>query len=347
MKFYLKMVLKKIMNIHLWFITVFCQHNNTNLRIYQKLRAIRYGFSNDLYSMYQLDKNNPNLYINEYIRMRTREIDGEYKTILDNKLLFEQLFSKYVQIPKTVIIITDNIYSVKDGIIKQELLSKLLIKDKYIMKPISGTGGGYGVSLIKKIENSKYLFNGCELTGEQLYDKLKKYKNYIVSEYVNQHEYSNTINPYSVNTIRIITIKDPKTGDFIIPCAVHRFGSKKSGIVDNASAGGFISNINIEKGILLETKSFSNLKSIDKHPDTRAQINGIKIPHWEEIKSKLIEVAKQFPYIPFIAWDIVVTDDGFSIIEGNTSSGLNIFQIFGPIKNSKLGEFYKYYGYLK
>lgn len=343
----MKKIIKKMKDFRIWYITMFKEHNHTKLNLHNKIRSIKYGFPSDLYKMYNLEKVDPNLYINEYVRMKTREIDGEYKVIMDNKLLFEKFFCQYVSIPASIIIICNELYDNKGNIINEDTIDKVLIDNKYIIKPASGTGGGTGVDLIKKIKNGTYLFNNQEMNCKEFYKSLLQYKNYIITEFVTQHEYSDKINPYSTNTIRIITLKDPKTNKFIIPNAIHRFGSKKSGVVDNASAGGFISNIDVETGTLLETKTFSDLTPLDIHPDTGVKINGTKIPHWEEIKNKLIVTASKFPYIPFIAWDVVVTANSFSIIEGNTSSGLNIFQIFGSIKDTKLGEFYKHYGYIK
>lgn len=43
----------------------------------------------------------------------------------------------------------------------------------------------------------------------------------------------------------------------------------------------------------------------------------------------------------FIAWDILLTSDGPCIIEANTSSGINIIQLWGPQRNGELGDFYR------
>jgi len=227
-------------------------------------------------------------------------------------------------------------------------LNNILKEEKYIIKPVANTGGGMGVSLIKKINPNSYIFNNKEFNSKELHRELLKYNNYIITEFIEQHKYSKKINPNSVNTIRIITIKDPKTGKFIIPCAVHRFGSKKSGIVDNASSGGYVTNIDVKKGILLDTVIYdNNTKLYAEHPDTGIKIKGTKIPHWDKITNSLLNIVKEFPYVPFIAWDVVVTEAGFSIIEGNASSSLDLFQVFGSIKDTELGEFYRYYGYMK
>lgn len=337
----------RIKNIRLWCQTVIKGHRNYKLSFYHKARAIKYGFSSEFYHMYNLEKNNPNDYVSEYKRLLSRQINKKYLVLMDNKIIFEKTFGVYVTIPKNIIIILDRMYDNDGNIISKKDFKTIITDDKYIIKPASDSGGGSGVSLINKINNNKYLFDNKELNINELYDLLLQKKGFVINEFVKQHEYSSKINPESVNTIRILTIKDPISGEFSIPCAVHRFGSKKSGIVDNVSSGGYVSEINVDSGIIGRTAYGIDVHFTDIHPDTSEKINGVKIPHWNLIKEKTLDTAKRFPYIPFIAWDIVVTNEGFSVIEINASTSLELFQVFGTIKNTKLGEFYKYYGYLK
>ena len=44
----------------------------------------------------------------------------------------------------------------------------------------------------------------------------------------------------------------------------------------------------------------------------------------------MLELANKMPYMHFIAWDILIMEDGeICIIEANTSSGVNIIQLWG------------------
>ena len=44
-----------------------------------------------------------------------------------------------------------------------------------------------------------------------------------------------------------------------------------------------------------------------------------------------------------IAWDVAVTSEGLFIIEANSSSGVNILQLWEGQRNKELGEFLKYH----
>lgn len=345
MKKIIKLLIKKAINTKLWINTVLIKNNKKKIGLRKKILAIKHNFSNDFFIMYNLNKDNINDYISEYERYLSRDINGEYKFILDNKIIFTQIFSNYVNIPKIECMILDKIYSPDGKIINNEDLLDIIKDNKVILKPIND-GGGHGVYIIEN-NNSKYFCNYKEINKKELLEKIESSRNYIMNEYVNQGTYSKKIFPRTVNTIRIITIKDPTTGNYIIPCAVHRFGNIKTNGVDNASSGGYITEINVETGILGYTKSLNNLTPLEIHPDTNEKIKGTKIPNWKETKKELLEISSKFPFLPFIAWDVVITDTGYVILEANASSSLELFQIFNKIKNSKLGEFYKYYGITK
>ena len=80
------------------------------------------------------------------------------------------------------------------------------------------------------------------------------------------------------------------------------------------------------------------------HPDSGAEIVNTRIPGWGNIKKEVIEVADRLPYLNYIAWDLLLTEDGVCVIEANTSSGVNIIQLWGGQRNGGLGEALRSYG---
>ncbi len=342
-----KELIKKINHLILWYRHVIKNKNNQKLNIYNKFLALKHSFSNDFFVMYNLNKKNIKDYISEYERYLSREIDGDYKILLDNKIIFTQYFSNFISIPKIIIMILEDgeIYDQQGSKISQDDILKIMKNKKMIIKPIND-GGGHGVHIFEE-QNGIYYLDFEKISKEKLIETIINSKNCIVNEYVKQAKYAEKIFSKTVNTIRIITIKDPETNRFIIPCAVHRFGNIKTKGVDNASSGGYVTEINIESGKLGYTKSLRDLISKEEHPDTGIRIKDTKIPNWEKTKKSLIDVAEKFPYLPFIAWDVVITEDSFVILEANASCSLELFQIFGTIKNTKLGKFYKYHKIIK
>ncbi|MGN0301574.1 MAG: sugar-transfer associated ATP-grasp domain-containing protein, partial [Anaerotardibacter sp.] len=127
-----------------------------------------------------------------------------------------------------------------------------------------------------------------------------------------------------------------------------RIGTSSTIPVDNASMGGLVACINLETGELSEARSLHNLDVHEVHPDSGNPIKGVVVPEWERIKETALNLAKRFPYIVFVAWDILLGEDGKAyIIEANASSGVNIIQLWGPQKQGELGDFYRAHGVLK
>ena len=83
------------------------------------------------------------------------------------------------------------------------------------------------------------------------------------------------------------------------------------------------------------------------HPDTGMPLKGLKIPNWSSLVSEIVDLTNKLPYLNFVAWDILLTDDGYCVIEGNASSGCGLFQVEHGVRNSKLGEIYRSYGIIR
>jgi hypothetical protein len=179
---------------------------------------------------------------------------------------------------------------------------------------------------------------------------------YLIEEFCEQGEFENSIWPYSVNTIRIITLRE--SDKIVAVAALQRLGVDKEKCVDNACAGGLYSMIDLESGRLSAARSHSKDKLLDndgmpllfdEHPVTGAQIKGRTIPNWKKLQDDIIHLHQQllFTEIDFIAWDIALTDNGYKIIEANTSCGMHFLQNFGGVRNGKVGQWMKDKGYIK
>ena len=79
------------------------------------------------------------------------------------------------------------------------------------------------------------------------------------------------------------------------------------------------------------------------HPDTGEPFVGKKIPDWNNLVKQIVDLTNKFPYLNFVAWDILLTEEGFCMIEGNASSGCGIFQMKKGVKDSALGDVLRSY----
>ena len=214
-----------------------------------------------------------------------------------------------------------------------------------VLKPTNG-GGGTGVMILSLV-NNEFTVNGkrSELAG--LDELIKNLNNYFISEFIIQGEYGNEFFPNTINTIRVLTMIDPETKKPFIPIAVQRMGCNNSQPTDNWSQGGFCAEIDLETGELSAALTFPKNRRVewfDKHPETGAQIKGLIVPKWKEIKEGILNVVEKHPHLIYVGWDVVTTEDGYMILEGNNCSDVNLLQIHTPLLTiPRAKNFYKYH----
>ena len=200
--------------------------------------------------------------------------------------------------------------------------------------------------------------NGTVFCGNEIVDKnaldgiVKSFCNGLIQSVIYQGEFENSLYEKSVNTIRLITVRKKDCVEHEIVAALQRIGCDKTAPVDNFSQGGFSALIDLETGELGPiTSAFSkdqemNQLFYDCHPDNGKKIRGKVIPNWPKIKEEIIDLTRKVPFFDYIAWDVVLKDEGIAVIETNMKSSLDPFQAHYGMRNSKLGDVYRRNGYL-
>lgn len=164
----------------------------------KKIWANIRGFKADHYALYNLKENNYKEYLTEIDRWRTREVNGNYNILLDDKLAFYDLFKEHINIPKTFAWIKDkNIYDLNGSTLSDyDFFNMLKKQKKLIFKPNYG-GGGKGIFTLECNHDGKIFLNGSSSSTDEIISKLNKLDNYIVSEYIY----------ISINTQKIFLVK--------------------------------------------------------------------------------------------------------------------------------------------
>lgn len=322
--------------------------NHFNVPFRKKLKAnFGGGYLADQYILYDFDNNDKREYLSEFDWYKSRYINEPFNDMLDNKVICTEVLGHYVKVPE--IYVGKNhrriIKYCEDIQTYEQILELLHQKKQLFIKPISA-GKGKGVYLLSSKEGQLYV-DETPKTPDEMIKFLKKDDNWIITETISQHAFLNEIYDRTTNTIRLITMRDIATNEFKVFFAVQRIGTSKTIPVDNGSRGGLVAKIDLETGSLSHAKSLQTLETHVLHPDSRKPIEGVKIPNWEGIKQEVLELANRFPFMNFIAWDILPTDEGICIIEANTSSGVNIIQLWGGQRQKELGDFYRHHGVIK
>jgi hypothetical protein len=121
--------------------------------------------------------------------------------------------------------------------------------------------------------------------------------------------------------------------------AAHRFGGQANSPIDNLSKGGLTCGIDMDTGILGSGASNFGAHSTifhDLHPVTKAELIGVQIPFWEEVKQLALDLSSYFNDLNYCGWDIYVSPEGPKLIEGN--AGLphpDLIQVHSPMLASR------------
>ena len=102
-------------------------------------------------------------------------------------------------------------------------------------------------------------------------------------------------------------------------CAFLRTGRNGS-VTDNLHAGGIIWQLNTHNGEIMFGVQADG-KIVDTHPDSNIWLSGKKIERFHEALQICLEAQKRIPEVPQVGWDVVISEDGIYLIEGNSGSG--------------------------
>jgi hypothetical protein len=170
----------------------------------------------------------------------------------------------------------------------------------------------------------------------------------LVSKWVEPHEYARKIWPNSGNSLRFL-VYSPEGEPSKIAACVHKWGTKFSGHLDNWNKGGLTTQV--LNGRLLGT--MEDFTTIDQrggngslreptfpeqpnifgyHPESGIRIMGVEIPFWNEAVEMVLSASEILrDDLPYIGWDVIITDDGPRIIEGNPWPGIQLIQVHCPL----------------
>lgn len=323
--------------------------------IKNSLWCLTHGFFPTQFILFNLKENDPSLYVTDFEEnFRISQINRNTE-VLNNKLVFPEILGNFFKSPPIFSLLFSGKFipfHTDSGFDEAAALEYLGNVGALILKPFDGDGGVGIVKLSFKSENV-FLWNGVEISIEELKQKFSQLNGYMVSGFVNQAAYSNAIFNGSVNTIRLLTLIDPKTQMPFIGAAAHRIGNAKSAPVDNCAMGGFTAAIDIESGVLGAATSTKFQSAMPPcytvHPDSGAAIEGVIIPQWSRLCKEITALHTRLNFISYIGWDIVAGADGcFYILEGNDGADLKLHQAHAPLlRNPAVKAFYLFHRAIK
>ncbi len=245
--------------------------------------------------------------IDEYVTIKHQDkfyeivSPAKYKTFFTIKPNFLNNFKNYIN------------RSFFAGGTIEELKAFLDKNEEFMVKPYDGLGGkGVYKEYRKNIKNVNDFYN--YLNENHLF----------IEEYVKQNKEVNRLCKESVNTIRIMTFS--YNGKSEIVYAAMRIGNGINN-VDNFHQGGMGCKIDLEKGILIGDAIDKDLNHYEVHPKSKVKFDGFVLPNWEKAKKLVLDASLVNNNIHMVGWDVALTDEGATLIEGNRRPGFDLIQV--------------------
>lgn len=252
----------------------FLGQHQTGLK--QKLWAYQRGFLSHLVPFYGLTEENVRDYISYFVYYKLHPINGLFSHWIDDKLTSKRILSPFsAYFPEyyfhlyqgEILCLSERPVEYSPNI---ESIIELL-KDKKTLagKPISGSSGAGFVKL--GYDHGTYAINNENVSVFSIrYLLLKWLENQdtgmILTEYLKSHSKLCQIWQKTPNTIRISILRNKNEPAKIVNAYI-RFGSEKTGLIDNVGAGGSCI-IELESGVFKDGKVFFTNR-----------VSGLLVPH--------------------------------------------------------------------
>lgn len=294
----------------------------------------RHGFLQETVDVCGITKENYKDFLSDRKYRMSHPINGPYSSIIDNKLWLPFLLKDYKEYCPRYYFIKKGISFYKFGTNQNVSINLVLnfVKEKGVVAcKHTHSSLGFGFFVLEYSEGV-FLKNKKKILEQDLFVFLSSLDEYIITEYVEQHEYASKVAKESLNTVRLLTVWNNQSKQFEVLRAFHRFGADGS-VVDNIGSGsGVLAFVNVETGVLTG-EGVINCENREKkfveniiHPNSKIVLKGLKIPYYMSVCDKVLEIANSHSYLKYVGWDIAITDDSFKIIETNSLSSLNVVQ---------------------
>ena len=313
------------------------------------LFGVRYGFAADRVHLYGRPGIKSGEYLSDLQRQFTRFINAKAaRELLEDKLLFAHLVGKLARVPENYLY-----FDRQRQVIVSDRWHELAAcrdpnrKYRLVMKPARG-GGGVEISFPTLCSGVVTLAESS-MTVDEFLQCASQRNEYIVSEFIEQSAFFKKLHPGTTNTLRVICMWD-ESGQPFIARAVLRLGSARSGAVDSFGQGGLVAPFDVATGVLAEAvdhdaSSPRQPRFYAHHPDTGEAIAGEKVPGWAVARDESLRLMREMPFINYVGWDIVMSNDGPVFLEGNNYTGVRLAQSQeGLLRDVRVRQFYERFG---
>lgn len=315
----------------------------------RRAELLSFGFRSNKATLFDFDRYDPTDYVSDVQNRRAAKINATFRTMLTSKLIFNRALKGYLPLVPILgyyehyrFVPLDDYRRMADGAGDLDLL--LHRHGSLILKPNSATKGRAVTCL--SLEKVGVTVNGQPI-GAERFDRLQRSLNdCIVQKRLAPDGFGAFLYPRTLNTMRLLMLRDPRTQRPFLAGAIQRIGNAGSFPTDNFARGALAAEIDPETGMLgaAVIKHGVDLEWHERHPDTGALIKGQQIPHWHRILARFLDQLEHLPFFHFVGWDVAFINDDLVIVEGNHHPEIRMHQIFTPLlRDARVRAFFEHH----
>ena len=200
----------------------------------------------------------------------------------------------------------------------------------FVVKPADWSSGIgiHKVSMDQYDNDPRIAFNSILNEGEDIKkNHTRRDSNMVLEELIQQDESMAVLHRGSVNAIRATAVRG-KDGDIHIFHPWIKVGMNGK-FVASAAQDGFAAEVDVKTGVVITDGYQEDGHVFEVHPNTGVRIKGFKIPRWNEMLTMVDELMEQLPEYGYVGWDLVLTGNGWVVMEGNYSGNFSFQMING------------------
>lgn len=292
------------------------RHWGAWMRGFSSVQSVYHALHQDSFADYFPD-------IDRYLL--TRHTNRHVWPILHDKLIFDAFMKGRLPVVEAFgCFIEGRFIPTQDGMTYDVFKDRLFAGDRYVVKPVQG-GKGYGVKRLAMVEGQVQL-GEQRVCADQVDALWMSLAYHIVVPFKTPHPVLSALFPASVNTLRI-TIFKPDAGPAQWFSPLLRVGTSRSAPMDNFSQGGMLCAIDQVSGKVYAAcrrDALFQRQPVERHPDSGADLIGVQIPFWQQIRTTLNEFHDAYPCFDFVGWDVLVGENQWYLIEGNHNPDLDL-----------------------
>jgi len=299
------------------------------LKGFRPIEVVRYG----------LDRGSPpDHYLSERQRLRLQaRTASPADDLLHDKLVFHTVLpavSDLVCKPRGLIVKGVFLPFQREGTIDDPSsdLDEMLAQRALVVKPVRGAQKR-GVLVLERLDQENILVNGTRASRTELRTVLSQHTWSLVTDYARQAPYAEAIAPGLSNPIRVLSLRSGKGAATVIS-ASHQFSTRRSCTGPGSEEGAVRAGVDVQTGRLgpgSSTAADERPYFFTHHPETGAAIEGVEVPGWADIRSRLETAHEKLPLIPSISWDLVVSGSGPKVVEAERALSPRVYQRHQPL----------------